>query len=168
MASINRYARVRQAELTFNRHRYIRFCKHRTTYIIILLTILFCLIVNLHILIFFQINHDQCYARPGSYRIFFAILYLIFYAICPSCIMIAINIATVANIRRSIHPTVSRQEYHFIILVIVHSISNFIFLTFEYSISIEIDEFIISITLLLIFINPGFSFFLYTLTTKSF
>lgn len=75
--------------------------------------------------------------------------------------MIVINIATVANIRcirRSIHSTVSRQEYHFIILVIVNSISNFIFLTFEYSISKETDE----------FMNPGFSFFLYTLTTKSF
>ena len=41
MASINRYARVRQAQLTPNRHRYMKFCEPRTSYIITTLTVIF-------------------------------------------------------------------------------------------------------------------------------
>jgi len=182
MASINRYARVRQAQLTQNRHRYILFCKHRTTYIIIISTIIFCLISNIHIPLFFQIDQGECSARVGLYRVLFDIFFLIFYAICPPLIMVAVNIATVAYIRcirRLVHPTISRREYHLIILFITHSVSNliltlpytinkFIYYTFENSISSEKYKLIDSITLLIAFMNPGLSFFLYTLTTRSF
>jgi hypothetical protein len=182
MASINRFARVREAQLTQNLLRYILFCKHRTTYIITILTIIFCLIANIHIPLFFQIDQNECYAQRGPYRIFFDVFYLIFYAICPPLIMIAVNIATVAQIRRIkklINPRVSRREYHLIVLVITHSVSNFILTlpytinkfihyTLENSIASEKDKLINSITLLFAFMNPALSFFLYTLTTNSF
>lgn len=182
MASINRYARVCQADLTKNRDRYVSFCKHRTTYIIIISTIIFCLIANIHIPLFFRIDQDGCYAQTGVYRIIFDVFFLMFYAILPPVIMIGVNIATVAHIRRIkrlIHPSISRREYHLIILVIVHSISNliltlpytinkFIYYTFENSMSLEKNKLINSITLLIAFMNPGLSFFLYTLTTGSF
>jgi hypothetical protein len=65
--------------------------------------------------------------------------------------MVAVNIATVAYIRcirRLVHPTVSHREYHLIILVIAHNVSNliltllytinkFIYYTFKNSISSE-------------------------------
>ncbi len=182
MASVNRYARVREAQLTKNCHRYILLCKRRTTYIIIILTIIFCLIVNIHIPIFFEINQDDCYARAGLYRVLFDIYFLIFFGICPPLLMIAVNIATVAHIRsikRLVHPTVSRREYNLIILVIGHSFTNAIFTLpytvnklvynmFENSIPTEKNQLAFAITLLIAFMNPALSFFLYTLTTQSF
>jgi len=182
MASVNRYARVREAQLTKNRHRYILLCKRRTTYIIIFLTIIFCLIVNIHIPIFFEINQDDCYARVGLYRVLFDIYFLIFFGICPPLLMIAVNIATVAHIRsikRLVHPTVSRREYNLIVLVIGHSFTNAIFTLpytvnklvyniFENSIPTEKNKLAGTITLLIVFMNPALSFFLYTLTTRSF
>jgi hypothetical protein len=182
MASINRYARVREAQLTQNRLRYIYLCERRTTYIIVIITVLFCLIGNIHIPIFFEIRDGECYARDGAYRVVFDIFFLVFYAICPPLIMIAVNIATVAHIRtvrRLVHPTISRSEYHLIALVIVHSISNaiftlpftinkFIYYRFEHSKESEQSQLINAITLLIAFMNPGLSFFLYTLTTRSF
>ncbi|CAF0849769.1 unnamed protein product [Adineta ricciae] len=182
MASINRYARVRQAQMTRHRQRYISLCTHQTTYTTILLITLFCLIVNLHIPIYFQINQQECYARPGLYRLLFDIYFLIFYAILPPMSMIAINLATVVqirNIKRLVHPTVSRREYHLIILVIMHSITNAI-LTLPFTINkfvyyslvdsnvSENSRFAFAVTLLIAFMNPGLSFFLYTLTTQSF
>ncbi|CAF2682769.1 unnamed protein product [Rotaria sp. Silwood2] len=182
MASINRYARVRQAQLTENRHRYITLCERRTTYIIIIVTIIFCLLVNIHIPILFEIADNDCYARMGIYRILFDVYFLVFYAICPPLLMVIFNIATVKHIRcikKLIHPTVSRREYHFIVLVIAHSFSNviftipytvnkFIYYTFDDAIPSEKDKLCNAITLLIAFMNPGFSFYLYTLTTKSF
>jgi len=182
MASINRYARVRQAQLTQHCHWYILFCTQRTTYIIIISTILFCLIANIHIPLFFQIDQGECYAQMGTYRVLFDVFFLIFYAICPPIIMVAVNIATVVyirRIRRLVHPTVSRREYHLIFLVIVHSISNliltlpytinkFIYYTFENPTPSERNKLINDVTLLIAFMNPGLSFFLYTLTTSSF
>ncbi|CAF1051967.1 unnamed protein product [Adineta ricciae] len=182
MASINRYARVRQAQMTRHRQRYISLCTHQTTYTTILLIVLFCLIVNLHIPIYFQINQQDCYARPGLYRLLFDIYFLIFYAILPPMSMIAINLATVVqirNIKRLVHPTVSRREYHLIILVIMHSITNAI-LTLPFTINkfiyyssvdsnvSENSRFAFAVTLLIAFMNPSLSFFLYTLTTQSF
>ncbi|CAF2498788.1 unnamed protein product [Rotaria sp. Silwood2] len=182
MASINRYARVRQAQLTENRHRYITLCERRTTYIIIIVTIIFCLLVNIHIPILFEIVDNDCYARMGIYRILFDVYFLVFYAICPPLLMVIFNIATVKHIRcikKLIHPMVSRREYHFIVLVIAHSFSNviftipytvnkFIYYTFDDAIPSEKDKLCNAITLLIAFMNPGFSFYLYTLTTKSF
>ena len=182
MASVNRYARVRQAQLTPNRHRYILLCEHRTTYIILILTILFCLISNIHIPIFFEINHDECYARDGLYRIIFDIFFLVFYAICPPLLMTICNIATVVDIRsikRLVNPTISRREYNMIVLVIAHSVFNtiltlpftinkFVYYTFRQPVRSEAVNLANAITLLIAFMNPGFSFFLYTLTTQSF
>lgn len=182
MASINRYARVRQANLTENHHRYISFCKHHTTYLIIISTIVFCLIINIHIPLFFQIRHKECYAHGKIYRVLFDIYYLLFYTILPPLIMIGINIATIKHIRRIkklVHRNISRSEYNFIILVLVHSFSNlilslpytimkFIYYTLEDSMKTEKHELINSIALLIAFMNPALSFFLYTLTTKSF
>ncbi|UJR30780.1 hypothetical protein I4U23_018300 [Adineta vaga] len=182
MASVNRYARVQQAQMTKHRQYYISFCKHRTTYIVVIITILFCLIANLHIPIYFEINQEECYARPGLYRLLFDIFFLIFYAILPPMSMIAINIATVIQIRKIkklVHPTVSRSEYHLIILVITQSISNaiftlpftihkFVYYVFTNSNNSENNKFAFATTLLIAFMNPGFSFFLYTLTTQSF
>ena len=65
MASINRYARVRQAQLTKNNYFYVALCEHRITYIIVVLLIVFCLLINLHIPILFEIDRGECYARPG-------------------------------------------------------------------------------------------------------
>ncbi|CAF0938162.1 unnamed protein product [Rotaria sp. Silwood1] len=182
MASINRYARVRQAQLTENRHRYIALCKRRTTYIIVILTITFCLLVNIHIPIFFEISENDCYARMGVYRILFDVYFLVFYALCPPLLMVIFNIATVRHIRcikKLINPTVSRREYNFIVLVLAHSFSNviftipytvnkFIYYTFDNTKLSEKDKLVNAVTLLIAFMNPGFSFYLYTLTTKSF
>ncbi|CAF1384242.1 unnamed protein product [Adineta steineri] len=182
MASINRYARVRQAQLTENRDKYILFCKRRTTYIIIISIIIFCLIANIHIPIFFELHHGACYARDGTYHLLFDIFFLIFYAILPPLSMIIINIATVIQIRRIkrlVHPTVSRREYHLILLVITHSVSNaiftlpftinkFIYYMCKNRITEENNQLAFTITLLIAFMNPGLSFYLYTLTTPSF
>lgn len=182
MASINRYARVRQAQLTKNLHRYIYFCERRTTYIIVILTIIVCLIANIHIPIWFEINEHECYAQMGLYRVLFDVFFLIFYALFPPFLMIVVNIATVNHIRcikRLVSPTVSRREYHFIVLVITHGVSNaiftlpftinkFIYYTFDESEPSEKTKLVAAITLLIAFMNPGFSFFLYTLTTRSF
>ncbi|CAF3368730.1 unnamed protein product [Rotaria socialis] len=182
MASINRYARVRQAQLTKNLHRYIFLCESQTTYIIIISTVVFCLIVNVHIPIFFEINQNECYARIGVYRILFDVYFLLFYAVLPPLIMVIVNIATVRHIRcikKLVNPCVSRREYHFIVLVIAHSLSNiiftlpytinkFVYYTFEDLKPTEKEKLIGAVTLLIAFMNPGFSFFLYTLTTRSF
>lgn len=182
MASINRYARVCQAQLTPNRHHYILLCEHRTSYIITIIMVVFSLVVNLHIPFIFQIEHGECYARSGPSRIFFDIFFLVFYALLPPFLMIGVNIATVRQIRcirRSLHPSVSRREYHFILLVIVHSVCNalltlpftihkFIFYTVNSVHQSEIHQMISCITLLIAFMNPSFCFFLYTLTTRSF
>ena len=181
-ASINRFARVRQAQLTKNLHRYIYLCKPQASLRIILLIIVFCAMVNVHVPFFFVIDDGECYARPGAYRVFFDVFFLVVYAICPPLGMMAVNIATVAQIRRVrclVHPTVSRREYHLIVLVIAHSVFNVV-LTLPFTINKFIyymsDDYYLTdrsklvrcITLLLAFINPGLSFFLYTLTTKSF
>jgi hypothetical protein len=182
MASINRYARVRQAQMTKHRQRYISLCKRRTTYIVLSLTIVFCLIANVHIPIFFEIHHDECYARPGLYRYLFDIFFLVFYALLPPISMIAINIATVVHIRsikKLVHPTVSRREYNLIVLVIAHSVTNavltlpftinkFVNYMFANSDASEESKLASVLTLLIAFMNPGFSFFLYTLTTRAF
>ena len=182
MASINRYARVRQAQLTTNRHRYVTLCERRTSYVITTVMILFSIIVNLHIPFIFQIEDGECYARSGPSRIFFDVFFLIFYALFPPIIMIAVNIATVRQIRcirRLVHPTISRREYNFIILVVTHSCSNavltlpftihkFIYYTVNSVHQSETNQLIGCIALLIAFMNPGLSFFLYTLTTKSF
>lgn len=181
MASINRYARVRQAQLTQNLHRYIVLCQRRTSYIITSLTVLFCLLVNIHIPFIFSIEDQQCYAQSGPSRIFFDIFFLVFYAICPPLIMLAVNIITLREIRcirRLVHPEISRREYNLIVLVILHSVSNacltlpftvnkFIYYTFD-DLQSEKSQLISCIALLIAFMNPGLSFFLYTLTTKSF
>ena len=181
-ASINRFARVRQAQLTKNFHRYIYLCKPRTSLRIILVIIAFCAIVNVHVPVFFDIDQEECYARPGTYRLFFDIFFLVVYALCPPLIMMAVNIVTVAQIRRVrclVHPTVSRHEYHLIVLVIAHSFFNAV-LTLPFTINkfiyymsadyylTEESKLLSCITLLLAFVNPALSFFLYTLTTKSF
>lgn len=182
MASINRYARVCQAQLTENLHRYKRLCERKTTYILIFVTITFCLLVNVHIPILFEIYKDECYAHSNVYRIIFDIFFLIFYAIFPPLIMIGVSIATIKQIReirRLIHPNVSRREYQLIVLVIIHSVSNaiftlpytinkFIYYAFEGLTPTETEKLITAITLLIAFMNPGFSFYLYTLTTPSF
>jgi hypothetical protein len=182
MASINRCARVRQAQLTFHMHRYKQLCQRRTSYILTLLTVLFCLIINLHIPFLFVIEQKQCYARSGISRIFFDIFFLIFYAICPPLLMIAVNIITlkqIRSIRRLVHPKISSREYNLIALVISHSISNAIFTlpftinkfisyTFADSKQTQWNQLISSITLLIAFMNPSLSFFIYTLTTRSF
>ena len=181
MASINRYARVRQAQLTKNLHRYIVLCQRRTSYFITILTILFCLVVNIHILFIFSIEERECYARSGPSRIFFDVFFLVFYAICPPLLMLAVNIVTlreIRSIRRLVHPSISRREYNLILLVILHSVSNacltlpftvnkFIYYTFD-DLQSEKSQLIACITLLVAFMNPGLSFFLYTLTTRSF
>jgi hypothetical protein len=182
MASINRCARVRQAKLTQNRHRYITLCEHRTTYIIVISTIIFCLIVNVHIPIFFEIDEGECYARKGVYRLLFDIFFLVFYALCPPLLMIICNIITVADIRgikKLVNPSISRREYNMIILVLAHSLSNvifalpftinkFIYYTFKEPVRSEKVQLANAVTLLIAFMNPALSFFLYTLTTRCF
>lgn len=182
MASINRYARVRQSQLTKNRDRYMSFCTRQTTYVVLALTIAVCLIANVHIPIFFEIHNAQCYARPGWYRYLFDIFFLVFYAVLPPVTMIGINIATVIQIRtvkKLVHPTISRREYHLIVLVIAHSVANAV-LTLPFTINKFVSYIFVAsnrseqsqlasvITLLIAFMNPGLSFFLYTLTTRSF
>jgi hypothetical protein len=182
MASINRYARVRQAQLTKNNHYYVLLCEHRTTWIIIALLIVFCLLINLHIPFLFEIDQGECYARPGLYRYLFDIFFFILYGLCPIIIMIIVNVATIAkirHIRRLVHPTVSRGEYYFIGLVIAHSIFNavltlpyvinkFVYYTFQSASPTEIAKLVGTIVHLAFFMNHGVSFFLYTLTTATF
>jgi hypothetical protein len=182
MASINRYARVRQAQLTKNNQRYVLLCEHRTTYRIIALLIVFCLLINLHIPFLFEIDGGECYARPGLYRYLFDIFFFIFYGLCPIIIMAIINVATVTeirHIRRLVHPTISRGEFYFIGLVIIHSIFNavltlpyiinkFVYYTFMSTSQTETAKLAGTIVHLAFFMNHGVSFFLYTLTTTSF
>jgi hypothetical protein len=182
MASVNRYARVRQAQLTPHNHCYVLLCEHRTTCIIIAILIVVCLLINLHIPFLFEIDNGECYARPGLYRYLFDIFFFIFYGLCPIIIMVIINVATVAGIRRIrriVHPTVSRGELYFIGLVIAHSIFNavltlpyvinkFVYHIFPSVSSTQAAKLAGTIVHLAFFMNHGVSFFLYTLTTTAF
>ena len=182
MASINRYARVRQAQLTKNNHLYVLMCTHRTTGIIIAVLLIFCLLINLHIPFLFEIDQGLCYARPGLYRSLFDIFFLLFYGLCPILIMTVTNVATIIEIRHIrclVHPTISRKEFYFIALVIVHSILNAIltlpyiinkFISYQFVSSSPTKSFILgsAIAHLAFFMNHGVSFFLYTLTTTTF
>ncbi|UJR16699.1 hypothetical protein I4U23_003599 [Adineta vaga] len=143
MACMNRYARVRRAELNRNNQFYVLLCERRTTCQIILLLIISCLLINLHIPFLFEINQGKCYTRSGLYRYVFAIFFLIFYGLCPILIMIIINVNTVISIRhirRLVHPMISRGEFYFIGLVIIHCIFNAI-LTLPYVINKFIEDY---------------------------
>ena len=141
-----------------------------------------CLLINLHIPFLFEIDRGKCYARPGLYRSLFDIYFLIFYGLCPIVIMVVTNVATVVeirHIRRLVHPTISRREFYFITLVIVHSIFNTIltlpyiitkFVVYKFKSMSPPESFNLAsdISLLAFYTNHGASFFLDTLTTTTF
>ena len=182
MMSINRFARVRQAQLTKNQHRYVFFVRRRTTWIIIVLTIVFCFFINAVVLILFEIENDECYARPGVVRFVFDSFFFTFYVVLPTTFMIIINIFTVRairSIRSLVQPKISKREYQFIVIVMSQTILNFIsilpfsinkFLHYSdvYKNRSDLKKLINSICLLLASMNPGLSFFLYTLITPTF
>ena len=181
-ASVNRYASVREAQFTESHHYFVFLCRHRTTFIIIALLLVFCLLINLHVPFLFEIDQHMCYAQHGLYRIFYDIFALIFYGLCPVIILVVVNIATVIyirSIRRLVHPTVSRREFRLTGLIIAHStfdavltlpyiIDKFVYYTYKGTPPTEAAKLATAITLLANYANHCFSFYLYTVTTRSF
>jgi magnesium-transporting ATPase (P-type) len=67
----------------------------------IFITTLIGLFFYSHVLIFYEIGpNQQCDARPGTYRLFNDIVYLIGYSLVPPLLMLLFGIWTIGNTRR--------------------------------------------------------------------
>lgn len=67
----------------------------------IFITTLVGLLFYSHVLIFYEIDSNQrCDARPGAYRLFNDVVYLIGYSLAPPSLMLLFGVWTIANTRR--------------------------------------------------------------------
>ena len=97
--------------------KYRSCCNKKLAKRLILGAIILACILYLHMAIFFEITKTatsvSCYARPGTYNIFYRIFYLIIYCMLPSLSMAVLCIMTLKNIRqqaRRIRPVLGQEN----------------------------------------------------------
>ena len=104
-ATIDHYFATNQ--VTLRRQFY---CSYRTAWKLIISTIIFCIFVHLHVLIFYgyywQLNtYNQlslrCTTNSISYDVFYALFILIFYSLLPPFLMTIFSLLTIQNFRKS-------------------------------------------------------------------
>ncbi|CAF0964419.1 unnamed protein product [Didymodactylos carnosus] len=193
LATINRYARVKQALCNGHMILYHYLCCRKITYFIVPIVIIICCLVNIHIAIYFQINtssynntSSNCFAQKGTYRLFLDIFFLLFYGILPpfvTCIFGLLTVLNVRFIRRDLHPNIQKKEFQLMVMVLAHIMCNAI-LSLPYPIDrfyetmtinrkkneeqVAVEALVQSIGHLLFFSNHSASFYLYILSTKGF
>lgn len=79
----------------------------------ILSLVIFCLLVCIHIPIYFGIHYRLCIPQPGSYTNFFIFFANIVYSYIPPCLLFLFGLLTLFNIRqnrRRILPVIQRRQ----------------------------------------------------------
>ncbi|CAF1123730.1 unnamed protein product [Didymodactylos carnosus] len=118
LASIDRFASSSQQP------KIRKFSQLKIAYIVIIIATMFCLLIFVHVLLYFNIELSldeynrllpSCYAQKGFYRIFADFFYLTCYTLIPPFIMIIFSILIVRNVfnlRRQLDPATTTAMCH--------------------------------------------------------
>ncbi|CAF1051769.1 unnamed protein product, partial [Didymodactylos carnosus] len=184
LASIDRYC------VSSSNPNIRRFSNRTVAYRAISMTILFTLLIYMHMAIYFQVNTipfipiTYCYTRPGTYATFYALFYLIFYCLLPPVLMGTFGLLTILSIRqhrqRIVPSTVnisrgkkrdkqlSRmlliQIITEVLLVMPFAIMQLILVILNYV--NDIITFVAALTVLPLFFSYCTSFYIYTLSAR--
>ena len=92
-------AAIDRCMATSTHARYRAFSQKKMAYRIVLVTIIFTVVMNTHVLIFFDIQ-STCIPRPGAYSMFYSLYLIIWTGIIPDGLILFFTIWTFKNAKQ--------------------------------------------------------------------
>jgi len=187
LASIDRYfASSRNAF-------YRQWSSPRIVIRLIIGNIVFWCLIYIQVLIFYEIDGNQCLPQSGSYRTFFSIYIMIDSGILPFCLMLIFGLLTIRNVRRSrrlIAPSIrinsnrisrkdnqlyrmlASQIFLFVILNLLNPCyliyQSFTMYTDKSTLRTSAESFVSNMTYILIYLSFGLTFPTFLISSEMF
>jgi formate-dependent nitrite reductase membrane component NrfD len=79
--------------------RYRAFSQKKIAYRIVLITIIITMIINIHVLIFFELQ-PTCIPQPGIYAVFYSIYLIVWTGIFPDGLILLFTLWTFQNVKK--------------------------------------------------------------------
>jgi hypothetical protein len=176
LASLDRYAS------SCRQSRYRRFCRPILARRIIVVVIVVVCLINCHMPFNLVIANGECWTRPGTYRIFFDIYFLVMHGVCYPLLSGTFGLLTINNLRRCRHSSQNKakgfqlmtlaQAACVILLTMPFAFHKLYFAITDHhqksSLRREWENLTMCIARVLWFMNDCIGFYIYTLSSRTF